>query len=210
MSTRFTRRDFAKAAGGAAVGFSAPSLPAAAQATTGGASSRKFPDGFLWGTATAAYQIEGAVKVDGRGESIWDTFSHIPGKVRDNANGDVADDHYHHYKGDVGLMKALGANIYRFSISWPRVFPDGAGAPNPKGLDFYDALVDELLANGIERRRWRTASAVGSRAQRRRRSPSMPATSPGSSPTGSSTSSPSTSSGPSSSSATATACMRRA
>ena len=118
--------------------------------TTAPRASRKFPDGFLWGTATAAYQIEGAVKVDGRGESIWDTFSHIPGKIRDNANGDIADDHYHLYKGDVGLMKALGTNIYRFSISWPRVFPDGAGAPNPKGLDFYDALVDELLANGIE------------------------------------------------------------
>ena len=149
MSTRSTRRDFAKAAAGAvALGLPASPLPAAAQVSP--APSRKFPDGFLWGTATAAYQTEGAVKVDGRGELIWDTFSHIPGKVRDNANGDVADDHYHLYKGDVGLMKALGANIYRFSISWPRVFPGGTGAPNPKGLDFYNALVDDLLANGIE------------------------------------------------------------
>ena len=139
------------AAGGAATLSLSPSpVPAAAQASTSAGPSRKFPEGFLWGTATASYQIEGAVKVDGRGESIWDTFSHIPGKVRDNANGDVADDHYHLYKRDVGLMKALGARIYRFSISWPRVFPDGTGTPNPKGLDFYNALVDELLANGIE------------------------------------------------------------
>jgi beta-glucosidase len=140
-------------AGGGALAFSAAGLPdrpaLAANAPSTGV-SRSFPDGFLWGTATASYQIEGAVKVDGRGESIWDTFSHIPGKVRDNANGDVADDHYHRYKDDAGLMKALGATTYRFSIAWPRVFPEGRGAPNPKGLDFYDALVDELLANGIE------------------------------------------------------------
>ena len=82
--------------------------------------------------------------------SIWDTFSHTPGKVANNANGDVADDHYHRYKGDIQLMKALGVKAYRFSIAWPRVFPQGSGAPNPKGLDFYNRLVDELLANGIE------------------------------------------------------------
>lgn len=151
MPTRLTRRDFALAAGGGALAVSASVLPAqTAIASSATAASRGFPPGFLWGTATASYQIEGAVKADGRGESIWDTFSHIPGKVRDDANGDVADDHFHLYKGDVGLMKALGATTYRFSIAWPRVFPDGRGSPNPKGLDFYDALVDELLANGIE------------------------------------------------------------
>ncbi len=153
MPTRLTRRDFAMTAGGGALAFSASDLTgqaALAAADTPTATSRSFPPGFLWGTATASYQIEGAVKVDGRGASIWDTFSHIPGKVRDDANGDVADDHFHLYRGDVGLMTALGATSYRFSISWPRVFPDGRGAPNPKGLDFYDALVDELLANGIE------------------------------------------------------------
>jgi beta-glucosidase len=140
-------------AGGGALAFSAsglPDRPALAANPPPTAAPRRFPDGFLWGTATASYQVEGAVGADGRGESIWDTFSHTPGKVRDNANGDVADDHYHLYKTDVGLMKALGATTYRFSISWPRVFPDGRGAPNSKGLDFYDALVDELLRNGIE------------------------------------------------------------
>jgi beta-glucosidase len=90
------------------------------------------------------------VKEDGRGPSVWDTFSHTPGKVVNNANGDVADDHYHLYKQDVQLMKALGVKTYRFSIAWPRVFPQGSGQPNPKGLDFYSRLVDELLANGIQ------------------------------------------------------------
>jgi len=112
--------------------------------------TRRFPKGFLWGTATASYQIEGAVDEDGRGPSIWDTFAHTPGKIADGSTGDVAVDHYHRYKEDVQLMKALGAKSYRFSIAWPRVFPQGTGAPNPKGLDFYNRLVDELLANGIK------------------------------------------------------------
>ena len=90
------------------------------------------------------------LREDGRGPSIWDTFSHTPGKVVNNANGDVSDDHYHRYKDDVQLMKALGVKAYRFSIAWPRVFPNGDGPPNPKGLDFYNRLVDELLANGIQ------------------------------------------------------------
>jgi beta-glucosidase len=98
----------------------------------------------------ASYQVEGAVAEDGRLPSIWDTFSHTPGKVANNATGDVADDHYHRYKDDVQLMKALGVKAYRFSIAWPRVFPNGSGAPNPKGLDFYERLVDQLLGNGIE------------------------------------------------------------
>ncbi len=108
-----------------------------------------FPRGFLWGTATSAYQIEGAVNEDERGPSIWDRFAHTQGKIRDHSNADVADDHYHRYKEDVQLMKALGAKAYRFSIAWPRVFPQGTGSPNPKGLDFYNRLLDELLANGI-------------------------------------------------------------
>jgi len=109
-----------------------------------------FPKGFRWGTATSAYQIEGAVQEDGRGPSIWDTFCRLPGKIRDGSNGDVADDHYHLYKEDVALMKALGASTYRFSIAWPRLFPEGRGMPNPKGLAFYDRLVDELLQAGVE------------------------------------------------------------
>ena len=108
-----------------------------------------FPQGFTWGAATAAYQIEGAWNEDGKGESIWDRFSHTPGKVRDGDTGDVACDHYHRYREDVALMKSLGLNAYRFSISWPRIKPQGRGQPNKAGLDFYDKLVDEVLAAGI-------------------------------------------------------------
>ncbi|MEX0786922.1 MAG: GH1 family beta-glucosidase [Dehalococcoidia bacterium] len=108
-----------------------------------------FPPDFLWGCATASYQIEGAWDEDGKGESIWDRFSHTDGKVRDGDTGDVACDHYHRFKDDVALMKELGLKSYRFSISWPRCFPDGKSKPNPKGIDFYNKLVDELLAAGI-------------------------------------------------------------
>jgi beta-glucosidase len=94
--------------------------------------------------------VEGAVKEDGRGATIWDTFSHTPGKTVEGATGDIADDHYHRFKEDVQLMKNLGVKSYRFSIAWSRVFPDGNGQPNPKGLDFYNKLVDELLKNGIQ------------------------------------------------------------
>src|SRR5690242_11059449 len=155
MTDQLSRRTFAKLAGAAALGAS--NVPLVAQAAHAAQptpllppSARSFPAGFLWGTATASYQVEGAVAEDGRGASIWDTFSHTPGKVANNATGDVADDHYHRYKDNVQLMKALGVKAYRFSIAWPRVFPNGSGAPNPKGLDFYNRLVDELLANGIE------------------------------------------------------------
>jgi beta-glucosidase len=109
-----------------------------------------FPADFLFGAATAAYQIEGAAAVDGRTASIWDTFSRTPGRVVEGHRGDVACDHYHHYAEDVRLMAALGLNAYRFSTSWPRVRPGGRGAPNQKGLDFYRRLVDELLDHGIE------------------------------------------------------------
>ena len=151
----FSRRQFAGIAGWSALGMSALSAGSGradrSKKTDGrpGISSG-FPNGFLWGTATSAYQIEGAVNEDGRGPSIWDRFAHTPGTISDRSNGDTATDHYHLYKEDIQLMKALGAKAYRFSIAWPRVFPEGAGTPNPKGLDFYDRLLDELLANGIE------------------------------------------------------------
>ncbi|MEU9986654.1 GH1 family beta-glucosidase [Streptomyces sp. NPDC048045] len=107
------------------------------------------PHDFLWGTATAAYQIEGAVAEDGRSPSIWDTFSHTPGKIANGDNGDVACDHYHRWREDVGLMRRLGVNAYRLSVAWPRVIPGGTGPVNPKGLAFYDELVDALLEAGI-------------------------------------------------------------
>ncbi|GAA1678028.1 GH1 family beta-glucosidase [Nonomuraea maheshkhaliensis] len=105
---------------------------------------------FLWGTATAAYQIEGATQEDGRGPSVWDSFAHEPGRVRDGHTGDVACDHYHRWPEDVALMAGLGVNAYRFSISWPRVLPTGAGEVNRRGLDFYDRLTDALLAEGVQ------------------------------------------------------------
>ncbi len=107
-----------------------------------------FPAGFVWGSATASYQIEGAVAEDGRSPSIWDTFSHTPGAVADGDTGDLACDHYHRMPEDVALMADLGLTSYRFSVSWPRVRPD-AGAVNPQGLAFYDRLVDRLLEHGI-------------------------------------------------------------
>lgn len=113
-------------------------------------SALHFPANFRWGTATAAYQIEGAAREDGRGPSIWDTFSRTPGKVYQGHTGDVACDHYHRYADDVELMAGLGIQTYRFSVSWPRVQPDGTGPVNPRGLDFYDRLVDALLARGID------------------------------------------------------------
>jgi len=108
-----------------------------------------FPKGFYWGTATASYQIEGAWNEDDKGPSIWDTYAHTPGNIKNNDTGDVANDHYHRYKEDVALMRSIGANAYRFSISWPRIFPQGTGTPNARGLDFYNRLVDELLKAGI-------------------------------------------------------------
>ncbi|HEY8562297.1 MAG TPA: GH1 family beta-glucosidase [Pyrinomonadaceae bacterium] len=152
---RFSRRDFAKIIGTAALGASA--LPAAGavngepeklSAQQNGAG--RFPNGFLWGSATASYQVEGAVNEDGRGLSIWDTFSRTPGKTVEGATGDVSTDHYHRYKDDVQLMKALGVKTYRFSIAWSRIFPTGTGQPNPKGVDFYNRLVDELVKNDIQ------------------------------------------------------------
>jgi beta-glucosidase len=109
-----------------------------------------FPEGFLWGAATSAYQIEGAVREDGRAPSIWDALCRVPGAIRDGDTGDVADDHYRRSREDVALMASLGLTAYRFSVAWPRVLPAGRGTVNEAGLDFYRRLVDELLAAGIE------------------------------------------------------------
>src|SRR5262249_54487937 len=112
--------------------------------------AESFPDQFLWGASTSAYQIEGAVNEDGRGPSIWDTFSHQLGHVLDDTTGDGACDHYHRWPEDVALMRDLGIRAYRLSIAWPRILPEGRGKPNPKGLEFYDRLVDAVMAAGIE------------------------------------------------------------
>jgi len=121
-----------------------------AEPAAGGAAGVAFPPGFLWGAATAAYQIEGASAADGRGASIWDTFCRTPGRVKDGDTGDVACDHYHRYRDDVALMAELGLDTYRFSVSWPRVQPGGRGPVNQAGLDFYKRLVDELRSRDIE------------------------------------------------------------
>ena len=109
-----------------------------------------FPNDFLWGAATASYQIEGACQEDGKSESIWDRFAHTPGKIHDGSHGDVACDHYHLYREDVALMKDINLKAYRFSISWPRILPGGSGKVNQAGIDFYSRLVDELLAADIK------------------------------------------------------------
>jgi beta-glucosidase len=149
-----SRRRFATMAGLSALGISTnPAESARRKANTGGESNESratFPKGFLWGTATSAYQIEGALDADGRGASIWDRFVRLEGKIVDRSTADIANDHYHRYKEDVRLIKELGTKTYRFSVAWPRVFPEGTGAANPRGLDFYNRLLDELLANGIE------------------------------------------------------------
>jgi beta-glucosidase len=150
------RNFFTRIAGSLALGISAKSAEAGLvdPSKETGLANRSFPSSFpsdfQWGTATSAYQIEGAVKEDKRGQSIWDRYAHTPGTILDHSNADHANDHFNLYKEDVQLMKALGAKAYRFSVAWPRVFPDGIGSPNPKGLDFYNRLLDELLANGIE------------------------------------------------------------
>lgn len=113
------------------------------------AAPRRFPDSFVWGSATSAYQIEGAVDADGRGESIWDRFCTRPDAILDRSSGAVACDHYHRVDEDVALMRSLGLGGYRFSIAWPRIQPDGRGPANAAGLDFYDRLVDRLLDAGV-------------------------------------------------------------
>jgi beta-glucosidase len=151
------RRQFlngSAAAAGAAL-LPTPHLAESASAQTSGAvpesgiARARFPEGFLWGMATAAYQVEGAWNEDGKGESIWDRFAHTTGKIRGAATGDIACDHYHLYRDDIAILRRLSQKSYRFSISWPRIQPTGTGAPNPKGLDHYSRLADALLEAGL-------------------------------------------------------------
>ena len=132
-----SRRLFGSLTGWSALAISAGPAAAAQAPQNEQGRPAGFPGGFLWGTATSAYQVEGAVGEDNRGPSIWDRFAHAPENILDHSHADVANDHYHLYKEDVQLMQALGVKAYRFSIAWPRIFPEGTGAPNPKGLDFY-------------------------------------------------------------------------
>jgi beta-glucosidase len=151
--TPLTRRDLLRTAAVGAAALAAgceastPPPPAGEPDTPLGLT---FPPAFRWGAATSAYQVEGAAAEDGRGPSIWDTFSHTPGRVAGGDTGDVAADHYHRYREDLDLMRALGLQSYRFSISWSRVLPDGTGAVNQPGLDFYKRLVDGLRERSID------------------------------------------------------------
>jgi beta-glucosidase len=139
------RRDVIR--GGLALGAGAAVTPRVAVAA---AEDRTFPNDFRWGCATASYQIEGAASEDGRGRTNWDVFSHTPGKVANGDTGDVACDSYHRHAEDAALLKGLGANSYRFSVAWSRIFPEGRGRPNQKGVDHYNRVIDELLAAGVE------------------------------------------------------------
>ena len=153
MPSKFTRRTLARMLGGASAALTLSSHDAAAtvlQSSPTNHPARTFPPGFLWGSATASYQVEGAVHEAGRGLSIWDTFSHTPGKTDHGDTGDVADDYFHRYRQDIHLMKELGLKTCRFSVAWPRIFPTGTGAPNPQGLDFYHRMIDALLEAGIQ------------------------------------------------------------
>ena len=166
LLTRLSRRDFARILGGTGAALTLPAaaltlpaaaltLPAAAAADSPGtpatsSSTRRFPQGFLWGSATASYQVEGAVHEDGRGPSIWDTFSHAQGRTHGGETGDNADDFYHRYTKDIALMKSYGVKVFRFSVSWTRIFPNGTGQPNQKGIDFYKRLTSDLREAHIE------------------------------------------------------------
>ena len=150
MVNFFSRRSLLKLFGTAVPAAFLPSaLPAQNESNSSTSQERRFPQGFLWGSATAAYQVEGAANVDGRGPSIWDTFSHTPGNTAHGDTGDVADDEYHLYREDIQRMKDMGLKTYRFSVSWPRVIPQGTGTVNQKGLDYYDRVVDALMAADI-------------------------------------------------------------
>jgi beta-glucosidase len=155
----FTRRAFLGAAGSVAIGGLAAAtlagctpepVPPTSTAWTPPETPLTFPKGFLWGTATAAYQVEGAWNVDGRGPSIWDTYTHAGlGRIPDGSTGDVAADYYHRWRDDLDLLKQLGVGAYRFSIAWPRIQPTGSGPVNQKGLDFYKGIIERLAELGI-------------------------------------------------------------
>ena len=146
-----TRRTFASLTGAAALGMANRSAGSPMPETKPNPGEYcRFPDSFIWGCATASYQVEGAAQEDGRKPSVWDTFAHQPGHIAMGHTGDIAADQYHRYPEDIQLMKSLGVKAYRFSVAWPRVFPDGSGQPNEKGIAHYDRLVDALLAAGIE------------------------------------------------------------
>jgi len=142
---------FGRNAGSAATSCATEQLPGSVPGSISESVIReaRFPEGFLWGAATASYQVEGAWDEDGKGESIWDRFAHTPGKVRGGVTGDVACDQYHLYPQDIALAKQLNLKSYRFSISWPRIQPAGIGAPNLKGIDHYSRFADTLLDAGI-------------------------------------------------------------
>ncbi len=162
MTGTFSRRTLARLLAGASAALSLPrasqaadlgvaGAPAGEGSTVGqGSLSRVFPPEFVWGSATASYQVEGAYQTDGRGPSIWDTFSHSRGRTHLGDTGDVADDYYHRYKQDITLMKSLGLKGCRFSVAWTRIFPTGSGAPSQAGVDFYKRMVDALLEAGVQ------------------------------------------------------------
>ena len=155
MFNKFSRRTLARMFAGSAAVFSLSRTGLGAESTSTSlpgdlATSRSFPKDFLWGAGTSSYQVEGAVREADRGASIWDTFSHAAGNTHNGDTGDIADDFFHRYKEDIQTMKDLGLKTFRFSIAWSRVFPNGRGAPNPQGLDFYNRMVDALLEAGIE------------------------------------------------------------
>jgi beta-glucosidase len=150
MKKQISRRGFGGAVGAAIGGAALGPLPALSTPSTPPAAYYRFPEGFVWGCATASYQVEGAVAEDGRKPSVWDTFSHAPGSVINGDTGDMANDSYHRYKEDVHLLKSLGVKAYRFSIAWPRVVPDGTGSVNEKGMSYYERLLDQLAAADIQ------------------------------------------------------------
>lgn len=151
MPHRISRRSFAQMGGAVAAAAALPfSTPTSAQALPNGSAVKGFPANFLWGSATASYQVEGAVHEDGRGPSIWDTFSHTAGKTHNGDTGDVSTDSYHRYPEDIALMKDLGLKTCRFSVAWSRIFPSGTGQPNQRGIDHYRKFAEALRAAGIE------------------------------------------------------------
>src|SRR5688500_6508301 len=149
MDMRVSRRKFLQTTAAVAGGLVVNPTLARDAPPDEGQTAAMFPPDFLWGAATAAYQVEGASREDGKGESIWDRFAHTPGRVHNGDTGDIACDSYHRYPEDIALLRQLNLRSYRFSVSWPRIQANGRGAPNPKGLDYYKRLTDATLEAGI-------------------------------------------------------------